>query len=149
MILLFPILVLVATQLAAAQEAPAGPAPAGRDELRELLQDCSAHSFETVVSAVVDGKLKRSRMKLCGTKGQSDSDWIRTLRDSAAKIAANQEMAAPMREAMVKALNTEIALRTATAGSTAAGGGSGGDFTLKPRPVTPGASKDAGTAGYT
>jgi hypothetical protein len=144
--LLFPILAL-----AAAQAAPAAPAPGSKDELRELLQDCSAHSFETVVSAVVEGKLKRSKMKLCGTRGQSDSDWIRTLRDSAAKIAANLEMAPPMREEMVKALNREIALRTAagsTAASTAAGGGSGGDFTLKPRSATPGPGKDSGTAGY-
>lgn len=146
MLMLFPILAL-----AAAQPVPDLPVATPGDqsaELRGLLQDCTAHSFETVVSAVVEGKLKRSKVKLCGTKGQSDSDWIRTLRDSAAKIAANESIAAPMRAEMFTALNNEIALRTALAGSGRVGSGLAGDFTLKPRIVTPGASKDSGTAGY-
>lgn len=101
-------------------------------EERLLLQDCSAHRFETIVSAVVDGQLKRSKMKMCGTPGQSDEGWIATLRDSAAKIAANDGVAKPMRVEMTKAINAEIA-RLST-GSAAATVNSSGSFTLKPRP---------------
>ena len=116
--------------------------------MRELLQDCSAHRFDTVVSAVVDGQLKRSRMRLCGTKGQSDSDWIVTLKDSRAKIAANIEIAKPMRDEMVRALETEIAARSAAPG-TAIGSTPAKEFTLKPRAVAPSASSGGATAGYT
>ena len=137
--------------LAAAQASPISPAPAPPEpgaEARQLLEDCTNHRFDTVISAVVDGQLKRSRMKLCGVTGQSDSEWIETLKDSAAKIAANQGIATPMREEMVKALETEIAARSA---APAAGVGSGPakEFTLKPRAVAPGAATGSATAGYT
>jgi hypothetical protein len=145
------ILLTSLTALAAAQASPTSVAPAQPEqgaELRELLQDCSAHRFEAVVSAMVEGELKRSRMRLCGTKGQSDSDWLVTLKDSAAKIAANSEIAKPMRDEMVKALETEIALRSAVPGS-AIGSAPAKEFTLKPRAVAPGASSGGATAGYT
>ena len=137
--------------LAAAQASPANLAPAQpeqKDELRELLEDCTAHRFDTVISAVVDGQLKRSRMKLCGTKGQSDAEWIVTLKDSAVKIAANTGIAKPMRDEMVKALETEIAARSAPPGSAIANVGAK-EFTLKPRAVAPRASPGSATAGYT
>ncbi|MBA3670239.1 MAG: hypothetical protein H0W71_09315 [Sphingomonas sp.] len=120
--------------------------------MREVIQDCSAHRFEAVISAEVDGQTKRSKMKLCGTTGQSDSDWLRTLRDSAAKIAANQAMAKPMRDEMVKAINGEISMRTllAVQPDTAprAPGAKSGEFTLKPRGAPPGAARDNGLAAY-
>ena len=115
-----------------------------------MLQDCTAHSFETVVSATVDGQPRHSKLKLCGTTGQSETDWLRTLKDSAAKIAANQAMAKPMRDEMVKAITAEIAMRSALVAAPAAGGGTGVNaFSLKPRPIVAGGSKDVGTAGYT
>lgn len=137
--------------LAAAQASPLSPVSAPPEqgaEARQLLEDCTNHRFDTVVSAVVDGQLKRSRMKLCGVTGQSDSEWIETLKDSAAKIAANQAIATPMRVEMVKALETEIAARSA-APATAMSSAPAKEFTLKPRAVTPGAAPGSATAGYT
>ena len=127
--------------LAAAPVAAQPAAPS--KEARELLEDCSAHRFDTVISAVVDGQLKRSRLRLCGTKGQSDEAWIGTLRDSAAKIAINNGIAPPMRSEMVKALNAEIASLEARKGAASGSVGTG-KFDLKPRAVPP-AAKDAKT----
>ncbi|MEO7564665.1 MAG: hypothetical protein ABIR63_03155 [Sphingomicrobium sp.] len=129
--------------------------PAGA--LRELLEDCSAHRFEAVVSATVEGAVKRTKMKLCGTKGQSESEWIRTLKDSAAKIGANEAIAAPLRAEMVKTLEREIEMRGligATPDATPAAGagaktGATSEFTLKPRPVVPHGASDNRPAGYT
>ncbi len=148
--MMIPILALAAAQGAvpssAADSTPQSAA------MREVIQDCSAHRFEAVISAEVDGQTKRSKMKLCGTTGQSDSDWLRTLKDSAVKIAANQAMAKPMRDQMVKAINAEIAMRTLLAAqpdaATGATGAKSGEFTLKPRGTSPGGARDNGLAAY-
>lgn len=134
--------------LLGAAQASAAPVTAepSREE-RQLLQDCSAHRFETIVSAVVDGQIKRSRMKMCGTPGQSDEGWIATLRDSAAKITANEGVAKPMRDEMAKAIHGEIA--RLSSGSSAASASSSGSFTLKPR-ATPGtATRETAKPAYT
>src|SRR6185295_3791925 len=71
--------------LAMAAEAPAA---AGSDaptaKMEKLLQDCDAHKFETVVNTVVDGIPHQSKVKLCGTKGQTDAAWTVTLKDAVA-----------------------------------------------------------------
>src|SRR5438105_8116102 len=74
----------------------------------QLMQSCDAHKFETIVHAVVDGQPRDSKVKLCGVEGQSDSAWIKTLRDAIAKLEANKEMDAPVRNQIVTAIQTEI-----------------------------------------
>ncbi len=86
----------------AAQESP--PAKA-----TEALQDCSAHKFETVVERTVDGEPRKSRVKLCGTKGQSQADWIVTLEDAIAKLGSNIEVPADARAQIIAAISAEIA----------------------------------------
>ena len=95
--------------LAMATEAPAA---AGSDaptaKMEKLLQDCDAHKFETVVNTMVDGTPHQSKVKLCGTKGQTDAAWIVTLKDAAAKIKANDKMAPETRAQIVMALDAEL-----------------------------------------
>jgi len=138
-------MLLLLLGMAQATSAPV-TAEASRQE-RQLLQDCSAHRFETIVSAVVDGQIKRSRVKMCGTPGQTDEGWIATLRDSAAKITANEGVAKPMRDEMAKAVNAEIA--RLSSGSAAASPSSSGSFTLKPRQGPGTASKESAKPAYT
>jgi hypothetical protein len=87
---------------------PAPPAKAPNSEAAKLVQSCDAHKFETVVHEVVDGQPHQSRVKLCGKEGQSDADWLVTLRDAVAKVSGNAEMAKPVRDQIVAALNAEI-----------------------------------------
>jgi hypothetical protein len=85
------------------------------------LQDCSAHKFETVVERIVDGEPRQSRIRLCGQKGQSDSDWIVTLEDAIAKLRANPGLPAETRGQAIAALEREIArLRNPFAGTATA-----------------------------
>jgi hypothetical protein len=77
--------------------------------MQKLLQNCDAHKFETMINVTVGGQAKQSRVKLCGTEGQSDADWVRTLKDAVAKTASNLQMPPPVREQIVTALNAEIA----------------------------------------
>ncbi|WP_028969375.1 hypothetical protein [Sphingomonas sp. URHD0057] len=95
--------------LAMAAEAPAA---AGSDaptaQMEKLLQDCDAHKFETVVDTVVGGTPHQSKVKLCGTKGQSDAAWTVTLRDAAAKVKANDKMAPETRAQIVTAIDAEL-----------------------------------------
>lgn len=87
----------------AANEAPVeGPAA----ELKALAETCSAHRFETMV--VVDGSGRAKKVKICGEEGQSDADWLVTLRDSRNKAAADENMAEAVKDQLVAALATEI-----------------------------------------
>ena len=78
-------------------------------EIEKLLQDCGTHKFETVVNTIVDGKPHSSKVKLCGTKGQSDAAWINTLRDAVAKVKANDKMPAELRAQIASAIDLELA----------------------------------------
>lgn len=89
---------------AAAQEGGvAEPAP----ELKALADSCAARKFETLV--VVDGTGKGKKVKICGRPGQSDADWLVTLKDSASKVEADSAMAGPVKEQILTALRAETA----------------------------------------
>jgi hypothetical protein len=108
-------------------------------EIQSLLQNCDAHKFETMIGLVgPDGQPKHSRMKLCGTTGQSDEDWVRTLKDAVAKTKANVTMPKPVREQILAAITAEIArLELQSAPATTAA-----------LPPPRAASADPGLAGY-
>jgi hypothetical protein len=110
---LFALLSLTAP-LAAASRKPA-PKPSA---VPQLIQSCDAHKFETVVDAMVDGQPHKSKVKLCGVEGQSDADWIKTLRDAIRKLQASKDMALATREQIVTAINAEIG-RLSIVGSAA------------------------------
>lgn len=97
----------VAGAAPAKKKAPAADAPSA--EARKLVQSCDAHKFETVVQDMVDGKPHQSKVKLCGKDGQTDAEWIDTLKDAVAKLGENNDMPATMREQIASALNAEIA----------------------------------------
>ena len=86
---------------------PAAP-PAADTAAAKIVQNCDAHKFETVVHEMVDGQPHQSKVKLCGKTGQSDSEWIGTLKDAISKLNANKEMAVAVRDQIVSALNSEI-----------------------------------------
>jgi hypothetical protein len=97
---------LLAAAPAGAQDAPAKAAPDAK--LQTLLESCDAHKFETTVETTVDGKPHRSKVKMCGKEGQSDADWITTLKDAIAKLEANEGMDPAVRSQIVDAVNAEI-----------------------------------------
>jgi len=76
---------------------------------RPEAESCNARRFETIVNFVVDGKPRRSRVRICGKEGQSDSDWVRTLKDSVNKTAASTTLQADAKAQIITALNAEIA----------------------------------------
>jgi hypothetical protein len=92
-------------------------------EIKTLVQNCDAHKFETTIQVIAGGKSKSSKVRLCGTEGQSDADWIATLKDAVKKTADNQSMAPAVREQIVAAVNAEIARLSLPQGLTAGGSG--------------------------
>lgn len=99
---------LLASAGAAAVPRKAPSAAAKPLVVPKLIQSCDAHRFETVVHAVVDGATHNSKVKLCGVEGQSDAEWINTLRDAIRKLDANKEMDPPVRDQIVTAIQLEI-----------------------------------------
>lgn len=96
----------------AAHGAPAGrsatvPPPASTDAA--LVQSCDAHKFETTISLTgPDGHQKQSKVRMCGMAGQSDVDWIRTLKDAVKKTALNPSMPLAAKEQIILAVDAEI-----------------------------------------
>ena len=84
-----------------------------------LIASCEAHKFETIVHVTVAGKPRSSRVKLCGKVGQTDADWLRTLKDAVDKVAVNESMAADAKDQVIAALNVEIAKLSPTASNMA------------------------------
>ena len=102
--------ILLALMMAAA--APAKPAKSAKPpqtEAEALIANCNAHKFETEVDVVSDGVPRKSKVKLCGKVGQSDADWVVTLKDAVSKVAENARMAASVKQQITTALNAEIA----------------------------------------
>jgi hypothetical protein len=108
----------LALALGVAQPVAAEPPPS--PDAAALIANCEAHKFETTVIVTVEGKLKPSKVKLCGKVGQSDADWLTTLQDAVAKVAANDKMSPSMKQQITVALNAEIAnVKTQIAASAA------------------------------
>ena len=95
-----------------AQAAP-DPSSAAGDvppDAAALIESCSAHKFETIVRFTnANGKPRQSRVKLCGTAGQTDAQWAVTLRDAASKVRANESMAPEARDQVIAAIDEELA----------------------------------------
>ena len=91
--------------MAAAQAAD----PAAR-ATETLAASCIAHKFETTVQVKgPDGKPRASRVKLCGKPGQTDAEWLRTLKDAVDKVTADPKMSPGVKGQIVTALGAEIA----------------------------------------
>jgi hypothetical protein len=107
-VLLGGLALLAGSSSAAAQDAsPAAGDASGA--IKSLVQSCDAHKFETTVQMIgPDGRPKASKVKMCGTEGQSDADWIRTLEDAVKKTAENPQMPRTAREQIIAAVNLEI-----------------------------------------
>ena len=122
-------MLLLARGLIGAQAVTAAAPPAAA---QSLLQNCDAHKFETIVETKVDGVPRRSKVKLCGNEGQSDADWIKTLKDASDKAKANVQMQKAMRDQIVAAIEIEIARLNAAAGTTVTGAMPAPRQTIKP-----------------
>jgi len=85
----------------------AEPAPTASAE--PLIADCEAHKFETIVRGTVGGKPRSSKVKICGKIGQTDADWLNTLKDAVDKVSVNEGMSATAKRQVIAALNVEIA----------------------------------------
>lgn len=78
-------------------------------EHEALLAACPALKFETSVEVGSGDDKHLTRIKLCSKPGGTKDEWIAALGQAAAKIQANDELAAESRAQLVAAINAEIA----------------------------------------
>jgi len=78
------------------------------DKADARAESCDAHKFETTVKNEVDGKVRASKVKLCGKEGQTDKEWATTLRDAARKVETTEGMPQAVKDQIITALNVEI-----------------------------------------
>ena len=78
-------------------------------QVRTLAQSCEGHKFETAIRLTgPSGQLQEKKVRMCGTHGQSDADWIATLRDAVKKTAQNPSIPKAAKEQIIAAVNAEI-----------------------------------------
>ncbi|HEX8839846.1 MAG TPA: hypothetical protein VF750_05195 [Sphingomicrobium sp.] len=98
---------LLGTAAVSAPKPKGAAKPTGVTAIAKTL-DCAAHRFEaTIHLSGPGGKLQDKTVRMCGTKGSSDAEWISTLKDAVAKTAAS-EMPQAAKEQIVAAVNAEI-----------------------------------------
>ena len=78
-------------------------------EHEALLSACPALKFETSVEVGSGDDKHLTKIKLCSKPGGTEDEWIVSLGEAAAKIQANDELAAESRTQLVAAINAEIA----------------------------------------
>jgi hypothetical protein len=121
--------------------APSGPAQA----MKSLVQNCDAHKFETTIQLVgPDGQRKSSKVKMCGTEGQNDAEWLETLKDAVKKTAESPQMPKAVKEQIIAAANAEIGRLSAPKLELP----SGGDIANLPKDTTAAASDTQLTRDY-
>lgn len=75
-----------------------------------LAASCLDRKFETTVQVTGPGGQPRaSKVKLCGKPGQTDADWLATLKDAVDKVVLDPKMAKGVKDQVITALNAEIA----------------------------------------
>ena len=83
-----------------------------------LLEYCDAHKFETMVEVQHRRGPPQFELKFCGNEGQSDADWIHTLKDAVEKTKTNLADAEGDARSDRRAINAEIARRRGTPGAS-------------------------------
>ena len=101
---------LLATAAGASAAAPPEkPAAETTEAATPPVQNCDAHRFETTIQLTgPDGQPRQSKVKMCGTEGQSDAEWIHTLQDAVKKTALSGQMQRTAKEQIIAAVNAEI-----------------------------------------
>lgn len=71
--------------------------------------DCARHRFEATIRVDgPDGKPQDQTVRMCGIKGETDAEWIETLKDAVRKTAASSQMPAAAKQQIISAVNSEI-----------------------------------------
>jgi hypothetical protein len=106
---------------AQAQVAPpaSGESGVSKAEAEALIAGCAGRRFEAPFEITIDGKVRRSKVKLCGKPGQSDAEWARTLEDAVRNVESNRTMPVAAKEQVVSAFKAELA-KLPTAATAAA-----------------------------
>jgi len=101
---------LFALMFAAAEPvATAVQADRPTDVATALTANCSAHKLEIPVTVTAKGVTKQTKVAICGQVGQTDAQWVDTLKDARAKVVANPKMSANAKQQITTGLDREIA----------------------------------------
>jgi hypothetical protein len=96
---------LVAAQGAAA---PTDGETISKEQAEARLANCGSRRFESVAEFQVDGKMKRSRLRLCAPDSASAAEWIATLEKNEASTKAQTGIPESARFKLLTDLRTEI-----------------------------------------
>ena len=77
-------------------------------DLERLANSCSARKFETSAEIVQDGKKRLTKIRLCAKDGESDAQWVKTLKDALKRLDGMDEVSAESRTKIAADLRAEI-----------------------------------------
>lgn len=113
-----------------------------KDQAEKILAQCGLRRFEATVQFEVEGKMRRTGMRLCATPSDSDADWIGKLEKAATAVEAQEGLPDSAKSKLLTDLRGEIArLKLLLEASRPAAGGS--ILSTAPRRPPPLSSPDA------
>jgi hypothetical protein len=83
-----------------------------KEQAEKVLAQCGERRFETSAEVVVDGKPRRTGMRICAQPGDTDSDWIDRLRKAMATVETQAGLPDSARTKLLTDLRNEIARLT-------------------------------------
>ena len=92
-----------------AAQAAGSPSLSGEGEEAAMIANCNARMAEIPVIVTSKGLPKQTKVKICGKVGQTDADWVETLKDALTKVEANPRMPPALRNQIIAGLRLEIA----------------------------------------
>lgn len=125
---------LLGLAAAAVQEQPAEPAPSSeagprpgeisRSEAEATLANCGVRRFQSSAESLIDGKMRRTTIRLCAADSESSAEWLAKLEKSAAQVEAQPRLPENVKVKLLADLRAEIArigdTRPASASAAAA-----------------------------
>ena len=82
---------------------------ADRDEIRAMLKDCEGEKFESEAGQPADGKVRKTRIVLCGKPGATSAELATMLDRALGRLEGSDEMPAENKAEIIERLKARIA----------------------------------------
>lgn len=79
-----------------------------RDQAETLRSQCGDRRFETSAEGMIDGEMKRRKITLCASPGDSNAQWIVKLENAVVWVKAQPGLSDPVKAKLVSDLETKI-----------------------------------------
>ena len=79
-----------------------------REQVDARLANCGIRRFETTAEGMIDGRMRRTTIRLCAADNESNAEWLAKLETSASQVEAQTRLPAEVKTKLLAELRAEI-----------------------------------------